>query len=150
MPGLEALEGDLPSLAAATAEAIERTLIELVEAQSMVTDLKRHANHDGAQLESVEARLFALRAAARKYDCLPELLTDTYEKFKADLALCDADTDSLASAQAAEAKALATWNAKAERISAARRKSAKGLASAVMKELAPLQLGPGSVPCCLY
>jgi len=141
VPGLEALEGDLPALATATAEAIERTLIELVEAQSMVNDLKRHANHDGAQLESVEARLFALRAAARKYDCLPELLTETFAKYKAELALCDADTDSLTSAREVESKALATWKAKAGQVSTVRRKSAAGLANAVMKELAPLQLG---------
>ena len=67
---MDALEGDLAQVAATTAEAIERALIELDEAQSMVGELKRYASHDGAQLESVEARLFALRAAARE---LPRL-----------------------------------------------------------------------------
>ncbi len=141
VPGLDALEGELPHVAATTAEAIERALIELVEAQSMVGDLKRYANHDGAQLETVEARLFALRAAARKYDCLPELLPDTFEKYQAELALCDADTDALTTAQAREAEAQAAWKEQAGTISAARRKTAQALGKAVMKELEPLQLG---------
>lgn len=141
VPGLDALEGELPHVAATTAEAIERALIELVEAQSMVGDLKRYANHDGAQLETVEARLFALRAAARKYDCLPELLPDTFEKYQAELGLCDADTDALTTAQAREAEAQAAWKEQAGTISAARRKTAQALGKAVMKELEPLQLG---------
>ena len=141
VPGLEALEGDLPQVAATTAEAIERALIELIEAQSMVGDLKRYARHDEGQLESVEARLFALRAAARKYDCLPELLPDTLAKYQAELALCDADTDALTTARTREAQALAAWQHQAEEISGARRKSADGLGKAVMKELEPLQLG---------
>lgn len=141
VPGLDALEGDLSEVAAATADAVERTLIELAEAQSMVADLKRYASHDGGQLESVEARLFALRAAARKYDCLPELLTDRLAAYQAELALCDADTDALTAAREAEAQAHATWLAQAEKIGAARRETAASLSAAVIKELAPLQLG---------
>ncbi len=141
VPGLELLEGDLSKIAAATAEAVERALIELAEAQSLVKDLARHARHDSSQLETVEARLFALRAAARKYDCLPELLTETFESFRAQLALCDADTESLSEAVACEAAAERAWQAKAEQISAERRKQADKLAKAVMLELEPLQLG---------
>jgi DNA repair protein RecN (Recombination protein N) len=141
VPGLDALEGELPQVAATTAEAIERALIELIEAQSMVADLKRYASHDGARLESVESRLFALRAAARKYDCVPELLCDTHERHQAELALCDADTDALKAAQEREATAHATWKLQAEKISAARRSAASGLCRAVMKGLEPLQLG---------
>lgn len=141
VPGLETLDENLPQLASATAETIERALIELVEAQSMASDLKRYANHDEAQLESVEARLFALRAAARKYDCLPELLPETYDKYQAELALCDADTESLSEAHASETAAFEAWNTQAEKISATRRKTAEQLSAAVMMELAPLQLG---------
>ena len=141
VPGLELLEGALPEAAAATAEAVERALIELVEAQSLVNDLARHARHDSSQLESVESRLFALRAAARKYDCLPELLTETFESFRAQLALCDADTDALKEASLNEAEAHRLWQSKAEEISAERCKQANALAEAVMAELKPLQLG---------
>nr|WP_070959073.1 DNA repair protein RecN [Hyphomonas sp. Mor2] len=141
VPGLESLEGDLSQTATATAEAVERTLIELAEAQALVKDLARHAGHDSRQLESVEARLFALRAAARKYDCLPELLTETLDKLQQDLAHCEGDTASLEEAHAAEQEAQSAWRAAAERISAVRHQRADSLAQAVMKELEPLQLG---------
>lgn len=141
VPGLEALEGDLSTVATATADAVERALIELIEAQGMVKDLARYAGHDGAQLESVEARLFALRAAARKYDCLPELLPETFDAFKRDLALCDADTEALNHALEEEEKARTAWKLHAETISEARRKIAGALSAAVMQELQPLQLG---------
>jgi DNA repair protein RecN (Recombination protein N) len=141
VPGLELLEGELPESAAAMAEAVERALIELAEAQSLVKDLARHARHDSSQLEAVESRLFALRAAARKYDCLPELLAETFACYQAQLALCEGETESLSEAAAKEAEAKRAWQAQAERISAKRRKQADHLAKAVMTELKPLQLG---------
>ncbi len=141
VPGLDALEGDLAQVASATADAVERALIELAEAQSMVRDLSRYARHDASQLEGVEARLFALRSAARKYDCLPELLPDTLAGYRNQLDLCEQETESLDAARDAEHAAEKTWRAHAQKLSVTRRKTAKALADAVMTELDPLQLG---------
>jgi len=141
VPGLEAMDGGLSDVAIAAADAVERTLIELAEAQAMVKELGRYVGHDGAQLEAIEARLFALRAAARKYDCLPELLPDTLDTYAQQLALCDADTDALDAASEAEKVADSAWRSHAEKLSKARHKAGKGLADAVIKELEPLQLG---------
>ena len=141
VPGLDALEGDMAQISAATADAVERALIELAEAQSLVKDLTRLARHDSTQLETVETRLFALRSAARKYDCLPELLTETFERHKQALNLSDADTDALEQARQQEDVAERAWKAKAVTLSKARRNTANRLAKAVLQELEPLQLG---------
>jgi DNA repair protein RecN (Recombination protein N) len=140
VPGLETLEGDLVGGANAAAEALERTLIELAEAQAAMADLSRHGAHDAVQLEGVETRLFALRAAARKYDCLPELLSDTLQRLEAELALCSADCDALDTARAEEAEAETHWRAIAEQVRDARHAAASDLEATVERELAPLHL----------
>ena len=141
IPGLEALNEDLAQGAQATAEAIERTLIELSEARQHADALARFTAHDAEHLEQIEARLFSLRAAARKYDCLPELLGDTLARYQSELALCDASTDALDQAEQAETLAQKAWRGVAETLSAARQKAAKALENAVVKELEPLHLG---------
>ncbi|MEL6415356.1 MAG: AAA family ATPase, partial [Pseudomonadota bacterium] len=87
IPGLETLDDKLPEVAGGASDALERTLIELSEAQSCVSTLSQYAAHDATQLAAVEERLFALRALARKYDSQPELLADTLERYQAELAL---------------------------------------------------------------
>ncbi len=141
IPDLDALEGDLAGGAKQAAEAVERTLIELAEAQTLVRDLLRYSGHDSNLLEGVEARLFALRAAARKYDCQPEALCETFHRYTQALALCDADTGALETAKAEEAEAHALWCGIAEQLSAKRLKAAKKLEQAIMLELQPLHLG---------
>lgn len=140
VPGLESLETDLTSVSTAAAEALERTLIELSEAHNTVTELSRYAAHDSSRLEHVETRLFALRAAARKYDCLPELLPDTLQRYQSELALAAADSKALDQAVAAEAQAQQAWRETAESLSRKRRKAAKQFERAIQSELEPLHL----------
>lgn len=141
IPGLENLDQDLYARAGASAEAIERALIELGEARQGADNLARYAGHDADRLEQVEARLFALRSAARKYDCLPELLPDTLVKYQSELALCDASCEALDQARQSEQETQSAWRAKAEALKDARQKAAARLEKAVMAELAPLHLG---------
>ncbi len=141
IPELDALEGDLVNVAVSAAEALERTLIELSEAQGSVGALAQVTEHDSTQLEGVEERLFAIRAAARKYDTQPEQLIDTFAHFQKELALCAADSDSLNDARAAEDAARAAWENTANQLSAARRLHASALEAAFCKQLEPLHLG---------
>ncbi|MEO0606794.1 MAG: DNA repair protein RecN [Pseudomonadota bacterium] len=141
IPGLETYNQELAVCAQATADAIERTLIELSEARQHADALARFTAHDADRLEHVEARLFALRAAARKFECLPELLIDSLARFQSELALCDASTEALEHAAQAEAAAHESWRAQAESLSAARQAAAKSLEQGVLKELEPLHLG---------
>lgn len=141
IPGLDSLDGKILTLSEAAAAAIERALIELGEARQGADSLARYTGHDGDRLEQVEARLFALRAAGRKYDCLPELLPDILDAYQRDLELCDANSEALDQARRDEQAAHAAWRAQAEKLSAARRTAASGLEAAVMAEMAPLHLG---------
>lgn len=139
--GLELLEGGVAKAASEAAEAIERALIELAEARSAITALKIHTGHDGKALDEVEGRLFALRAAGRKYDVDPDQLYDVLEAHRADLALCEADTEALEMAKAAEEDARSAWQVAAQALSKARQAGAVKLEKAIMKELRPLHLG---------
>lgn len=141
VPGLDALESDIGELAGAASEALERALIELAEARSTVGDLTRFSAHDSARLEEVEARLFALRAAARKYDCMPEHLPEVLQRFERDLGLCDADSEALEAARVKERETHAAWRDVAGRLSAQRRQQASRLEAAIHQELEPLHLG---------
>lgn len=139
--GLETLERDILGCAKQASEAIERTLIELAEAQESVRALMDFTGHDANTLESVEARLIALRGAARKYDCTPEALPDVLARHQNDLALCNADTEALELARSQEVEAEKAWRETAERLSVARREAALRLEAAIMTELKPLHLG---------
>ena len=145
VPGLDALETDVSGEAASASDALERTLIELSEARGAVDALTRFAEHDSTRLEQVEARLFALRAAARKYDCMPEHLGETLDRFKSDLELCNADSAALENARSEERAAETAWRETAERLSLQRRETATALESAIHDELEPLHLGRVSV-----
>ncbi|MEM8617447.1 MAG: DNA repair protein RecN, partial [Pseudomonadota bacterium] len=139
--GLSALDEGLPNRIQAAADAVERTLIEYTEARSCVEALNLGADHDGQALESTEARLFALRAAGRKYDVAPEALPEILERYRADLALSNSDGEALEMAERVEADTLAQWEQVAASLSAARVDAAERLAASVMQELAALQLG---------
>ncbi|MEL6726964.1 MAG: DNA repair protein RecN [Pseudomonadota bacterium] len=140
MPELEAFKSDLGQAASSASEALERTLIELSEAQSTVHVLAQYKDHEGTQLELVEERLFAVRAAARKYDSVPELLPDTLGRFEQELALCAADSEALDRACAIEAKAETKWRKVAESLSQKRAKAAVRFERDVQAQLEPLHL----------
>ncbi|MEQ3745735.1 MAG: DNA repair protein RecN [Henriciella sp.] len=139
--GLEALDANILVAAKQAAEAVERTLIELAEAQEAVRGLLQFGGHDSNSLESAEGRLFALRAAARKYDCTPELLAEVLERHCADLALCNSDTKALEYAKQAETAARAAWAEVAQKLTEVRYKTAARLETTIMRELKPLHLG---------
>ncbi len=139
--GLETLETGVSEAASTASDALERTLIELAEAHTAVDDLARYAAHDSNQLEHIEARLFALRAAARKYDCMPEHLSDALARYERELALCTSDSEALDQALAEEVAAEQAWRKTAKRLSEKRSKQASALEKSIQTELKPLHLG---------
>src|SRR3984885_5562848 len=98
------------------------------------------ADFDPAELERIEERLFALRAAARKYATPVDGLAALAAKYAGDVALIDAGAGQLKKLEAAAAEADNRYNAAATKLSAARTKSAEKLNKAVNAELAPLKL----------
>jgi len=116
----------------------------LLQAGDLAAALDRTARDldlDPNRLERVEERLFALRAAARKHNVAVDDLAALSERYAERLALIDNQTASLAKLDKAAAAAKAAYQARADAISAARRKAAAKLDRAVAAELAPLKLG---------
>ena len=101
----------------------------------------RVAEFDPRELERIEERLFALRAAGRKYNVPVDNLADAGQRYSGDLALIDAGAERLPRAGARKRKrrggALSGGGAVAF---AARRRAAQKLAKAVNAELKPLKL----------
>jgi DNA repair protein RecN (Recombination protein N) len=128
--------------AAAPAEtALDTALAHIQEGRRELESLLARLELDPAQLDRTEERLFALRAAARKYqvscDRLPALLKD----FEAKLTAVDEGGTGLAAAEAEAARLREAFLKAAQALSAARRTAAKRLEETVARELAPLKLG---------
>lgn len=133
-------EGEAGAEARAAAGALERALIEVQEGERAIAALSAGITEDPDALESVETRLFTLRAAARKHSVEADLLPDLTARLQAELESLDSVGEQLARARAAEREALAAWHGAAEKLSAARKAAAGRLEKSVMGELKPLKL----------
>jgi DNA repair protein RecN (Recombination protein N) len=100
----------------------------------------REAEFEPSELERTEERLFALRAASRKFNVPADELAVLREKFLADLAAIDAGEERLAALEMAVSEADAAYVAAARTLSTKRAKAAAGLDKAVAAELPPLKL----------
>lgn len=124
----------------AAAQALERAMLETQEARDAVALAAQSFDVEPGRLDETEKRLFALRAAARKYDCDIDALIEARSKFASELsAIENADVD-LSKAQAAADAAKAAYDKAAFALSKAREKSAQTLDKAVMRELPPLKM----------
>ena len=124
----------------AAVKAIDIAINALEEADQHLSAALVAADFDPAELERIEERLFALRAASRKYSTPVDGLAALAAKYAADVALIDAGADRLKRLEAAADEADKRYGAAAVKLSAARTKSAEKLNKAVNAELAPLKL----------
>lgn len=146
LPGFgKEANGEIPRALHLAAETFERASIETQEAIASLRGLSHIAVADDAALETVEARLFALKAAARKYRVEPDDLAAKQDAIRAELALIDAGEAGLSEARAKETDAAARWRSKADKLSRARKAAAKRMQRAVSEELKPLKLGGASL-----
>ena len=125
----------------AALERIESALSEIMEARSAVEDAADKLGVDTAELERVEERLFALRAAARKHGVSVDRLPEFFAKAAEALASLDEGEAGFEALEGAAAKTKKDFDKAAAALSAARVKAAQKLDKAVAKELAPLKLG---------
>ena len=129
-----------PELVQPAIRALDAALVALDEGEAHLKAALEATAFDPRELERLEERLFALRAASRKYGVPADQLAALAKKFKADLAEIDAGETRLGVlADEAEA-ARRAYAAAAERLSAARRSAATTLDAAVMAELPDLKL----------
>lgn len=120
--------------------ALDGVLAETAEAERAIGEAKRSFVFDPAELEKSEVRLFALRAAARKFKCTVDTLAAVRERFESELAALSDGGSRLLLLEALAREARGAFDAAAEKLSNKRRKAARALDSAVMVELPPLKL----------
>jgi len=95
---------------------------------------------DPNELERVEERLFAIRAAARKHGVAPDELGAFAAEIAEKLAALDAGAEDLAALERARSEAAADYEAAAAALSAARAEAAARLDEGMAVELAPLKM----------
>jgi DNA repair protein RecN (Recombination protein N) len=137
---LERRAAQAPALIEPVVKAIDAALTALDEARVHLEHALRVAEFDPAELERIEERLFALRAAGRKYNAPVDDLEALARRYESDLALIDAGAERLAALEAEAQAAAARYRQAAEALSVARRRSGTALDKAVNAELKPLRL----------
>ncbi len=127
------------------AEAAERALdgafAQLQDGRHELEAVLARLDAKPGQLEKVEDRLFALRAAARKYNVPCDGLAALGEKMSEKLSLIGAGGGGIAAASTQLTETRAAFLDAAKKLSASRREAAKRLEISVANELAPLKLG---------
>jgi DNA repair protein RecN (Recombination protein N) len=128
--------------AAAAAEgALEAAITLTEEARRDLEQVASRLDAEPGRLETVEERLFALRAVARKFNVPADRLPALRAEFEAKLALLDTGEEGVRAAEREAARTREAWLAVARMLSAARRDAAKALEQRVARELAPLKMG---------
>src|ERR1700757_4126575 len=137
---LERRAAQAPTLVEPVTKAIDGALTALDEARLQLEHALQLADYDPQELEKIEERLFALRAAGRKYNAPVDELAGLAGRYESDLGLIDAGAERLAVLEREAREASARYRAAAENLSAARRSAAQALDKAVNAELKPLKL----------
>jgi len=137
---LERRSAQAPTLIEPTVKALDAALAALEETRGHLEAALSAADFDPAELEHIEERLFALRAAGRKYNVPVDELAALAARYKSDIALIDAGEERLKALEAAARAAEADYRAAADALSKSRAKAAAVLDKAVNGELKPLKL----------
>lgn len=137
---LERKSQEVPGLLEETVELLGRAVDQLSDAQMAVDVALRKTEFDPKLLERTEERLFALRAASRKYSVPVSGLPALAVRMIADLADLDAGEEKLAQLEQALGEMRAAFDAAARALSERRHHTAEALAGAVMAELPALKL----------
>jgi len=137
---LERRGAQAPTLVEPSVKALDAALVAIDEARAALEEAIRATEYDPRELEQTEERLFALRAAARKYDVPADELAALRQRFEEDVAAIDAGEEQLGALEKALKEADEAYVKAAKALSAGRKKAAQALNAAVQAELPPLKL----------
>lgn len=140
MRKLERKAEEAPGLLDETVEAIGAALDHLGNAQMAIEAAMRRTEFDPRELERTEERLFALRAASRKFKVPVGDLPALAQRMMDDLAEIDAGEEKLAQLRQMAEAARAAYDHAARSLSDKRQAAAEALREAVMAELPALKL----------
>ncbi|UHS57016.1 DNA repair protein RecN [Agrobacterium vaccinii] len=140
MRRLERKSHEAPGLLEETVQLLDAALDSLSNAQMEVEAALRRTEFDPRELERVEERLFALRAAGRKYSVPVTELPALAERMVAELADLDAGEERLGQLEKQLGVVKADFDRAAQSLSEKRHNAASALSEAVMAELPALKL----------
>jgi DNA repair protein RecN (Recombination protein N) len=124
----------------AAVAALERAALEATEAIREIAAAGTEIDPDQGGLETVEERLFTLRAVARKHGVKVDELAALRQRMGEKLALAQDRTGAVERLRQAEQATRANFFEKAEKLTTARKATAARLDGAVNLELPPLKL----------
>jgi DNA repair protein RecN (Recombination protein N) len=130
---------DHPLLAEALS-ALDRAIIEASEAEERIARAADVLAFDPARLDAAEARLFDIRALARKHRLEPDALAALGQQMREQLAAIDAGSERIEALDQALKQARLRFADVACKLSHERHEAAQRLDRAVASELAPLKL----------
>lgn len=121
-------------------EGLEKAAIEAEEALYALEKIGEQARFDPRKMEEMEERLFALKAAGRKYNLPVDELAILRDEVDEKLAIIDSQEQKLKVLKTAENEAKADFYNQAKILSEQRKKAATKLEAAIEKELVPLKM----------
>ena len=124
----------------AVAEALEQTLINADESIRQIEDASSSISLSQNEIDDIEQRLFALRAAARKHQVTIDELPAVLERMRQQLDRIELGEDGLNDCLKKEQQRRLEYIAAAESLSEKRRQAAAALDWKVMEELPPLKM----------
>ena len=122
------------------ADTLEQSVINLDEAVRQIEDASSNLNYNANEADSIEQRLFALRAAARKHQVAIDDLPQKLSEMQQQLSNIENNEDLLLQKSKAEEKLRLEYLQAAKELSLCRRKAAMQLDKKVMQELPPLKM----------
>ncbi|TFF20710.1 DNA repair protein RecN [Jiella endophytica] len=137
---LDRKRDELPGLLDEAIERLDTALDALSDAQTSLEAALRSLEFDPRALEATEERLFALRAAGRKFNLPVDDLPELTARMIGDLADLDAGEERLVALQAEVEAKRERYDAEAAVLSERRAVAARMLEAAVMAELPDLKL----------
>lgn len=120
--------------------ALERALIEVVEANAQIQDICVQLENQPQRLQEIDERLYALRSAARKFGVMGDGLSELFQKRTDELASLDQAADLLVGYAKAATTARAAYYGAATELHQCRVEAAQMLEQVVMTELPSLML----------
>ena len=140
--GQAGIEGEHPVIKSLSdaVEAIDRTMVEAIEAIAAVDAAADAFDFEPGRLDKTEERLFLLRATARKLHTTVDALPALRVRLREQLRLIEDGEEALANARREAAEAAQHYDLAAEFLTSGREAAAERLTAAVMAELGPLKL----------
>lgn len=121
-------------------EHLEQASISINEALSKIENVYDNLGFDGATLEGVEERLFAIRGIARKLNIQPDMLLDLKKELDSKLSLLENQEIYISDLEKEVSELKNVFLKEARELSSMRKETAKRLAKNLMEELVPLKM----------